>query len=123
MIRRPPRSTRTDTLFPYTTLFRSSPNCPTPSSRPAHAMALQGTAGRRNTNTHGRADSRKRSVANRQAGNSARPHLMTTKRSEERRVGKECVSTCSSPRSPYHEKKKERETREGNKANIKHRER
>src|SRR3546814_5354813 len=26
MIRRPPRSTRTDTLFPYTTLFRSSCN-------------------------------------------------------------------------------------------------
>src|SRR3546814_8831984 len=25
MIRRPPRSTRTDTLFPYTTLFRSTP--------------------------------------------------------------------------------------------------
>src|SRR3546814_10762367 len=25
MIRRPPRSTRTDTLFPYTTLFRSIP--------------------------------------------------------------------------------------------------
>src|SRR3546814_19656796 len=28
MIRRPPRSTRTDTLFPYTTLFRSyRPGC------------------------------------------------------------------------------------------------
>src|SRR3546814_5075597 len=28
MIRRPPRSTRTDTLFPYTTLFRSPlPRC------------------------------------------------------------------------------------------------
>src|SRR3546814_15365038 len=26
MIRRPPRSTRTDTLFPYTTLFRSIPS-------------------------------------------------------------------------------------------------
>src|SRR3546814_2868444 len=26
MIRRPPRSTRTDTLFPYTTLFRSLSN-------------------------------------------------------------------------------------------------
>src|SRR3546814_9812942 len=26
MIRRPPRSTRTDTLFPYTTLFRADPN-------------------------------------------------------------------------------------------------
>src|SRR3546814_12696243 len=25
MLRRPPRSTRTDTLFPYTTLFRSHP--------------------------------------------------------------------------------------------------
>src|SRR3546814_10936847 len=30
MIRRPPRSTRTDTLFPYTTLFRS----PQPPERP-----------------------------------------------------------------------------------------
>src|SRR3546814_8158860 len=28
MIRRPPRSTRTDTLFPYTTLFRSLPGIP-----------------------------------------------------------------------------------------------
>src|SRR3546814_3432390 len=28
MIRRPPRSTRTDTLFPYTTLFRSAPEFP-----------------------------------------------------------------------------------------------
>src|SRR3546814_8159742 len=27
MIRRPPRSTRTDTLFPYTTLFRSERDC------------------------------------------------------------------------------------------------
>src|SRR3546814_2028579 len=27
MIRRPPRSTRTDTLFPYTTLFRSGAGC------------------------------------------------------------------------------------------------
>src|SRR3546814_5930088 len=27
MIRRPPRSTRTDTLFPYTTLFRSPAVC------------------------------------------------------------------------------------------------
>src|SRR3546814_11666141 len=33
MIRRPPRSTRTDTLFPYTTLFRSSPRGP---ARPPH---------------------------------------------------------------------------------------
>src|SRR3546814_8521991 len=30
MIRRPPRSTRTDTLFPYTTLFRSTQACRLP---------------------------------------------------------------------------------------------
>src|SRR3546814_9349322 len=30
MIRRPPRSTRTDTLFPYTTLFRSGPDSGAP---------------------------------------------------------------------------------------------
>src|SRR3546814_14690068 len=30
-------------------------------------------------------------------------------RSEERRVGKECVSTCRSRWSPYHEKKKKRQ--------------
>src|SRR3546814_3687560 len=34
MIRRPPRSTRTDTLFPYTTLFRSSPPLPGLPARP-----------------------------------------------------------------------------------------
>src|SRR3546814_19451933 len=35
MIRRPPRSTRTDTLFPYTTLFRS--NYPQLASQPRFA--------------------------------------------------------------------------------------
>src|SRR3546814_10118979 len=35
MIRRPPRSTRTDTLFPYTTLFRSAGGFPEVSRRTA----------------------------------------------------------------------------------------
>src|SRR3546814_3824501 len=42
MIRGPPRSTRTDTLFPYTTLFRSRPPilAPAPSrSRPGASAA------------------------------------------------------------------------------------
>src|SRR3546814_5226138 len=40
MIRRPPRSTRTDTLFPYTTLFRSQ-RWPRPGSgRATHHFAL-----------------------------------------------------------------------------------
>src|SRR3546814_12001407 len=46
MIRRPPRSTRTDTLFPYTTLFRSSAG-----QHGRHAdifsRALDGSTGRR----------------------------------------------------------------------------
>src|SRR3546814_1017561 len=49
MIRRPPRSTRTDTLFPYTTLFRSQvrqhrqlhPACTTvPRSRMPHQSII-----------------------------------------------------------------------------------
>src|SRR3546814_12710141 len=39
MIRRPPRSTRTDTLFPYTTLFRSC--------RPTQLLHPEDTAGHR----------------------------------------------------------------------------
>src|SRR3546814_4510055 len=40
MIRRPPRSTRTDTLFPYTTLFRSG------QARSPPAAALRACRGR-----------------------------------------------------------------------------
>src|SRR3546814_2580443 len=38
MIRRPPRSTRTNTLFPYTTLFRSDPEAELP-VQPARRVA------------------------------------------------------------------------------------
>src|SRR3546814_18682210 len=51
MIRRPPRSTRTDTLFPYTTLFRSMP-------RPRSALAM-----RRDGVTEGRGRSQHRTGA------------------------------------------------------------
>src|SRR3546814_7091937 len=44
MIRRPPRSTRTDTLFPYTTLFRSraEPNEHRPDPRGTPGLGRQG---------------------------------------------------------------------------------
>src|SRR3546814_3283680 len=49
MIRRPPRSTRTDTLFPYTTLFRSKllpssrqANIRSSATRPAASAGLSG---------------------------------------------------------------------------------
>src|SRR3546814_1256166 len=55
MIRRPPRSTRTDTLFPYTTLFRS------PRRGPAHPQGERlglpdGHARFRGSDVHGRPD-------------------------------------------------------------------
>src|SRR3546814_7292077 len=46
MIRRPPRSTRTDTLFPYTTLFRS-PGSRSPGHRPRRCRERAATAGGR----------------------------------------------------------------------------
>src|SRR3546814_15179896 len=42
MIRRPPRSTRTDTLIPYTTLFRSPPEGPPPDRQGAGDGRLAG---------------------------------------------------------------------------------
>src|SRR3546814_3110178 len=43
MIRRPPRSTRTDTLFPYTTLFRSHFEIRIAGPFGAGAVAISGT--------------------------------------------------------------------------------
>src|SRR3546814_1822242 len=54
MIRRPPRSTRTDTLFPYTTLFRSLDDEVevSPHGRAAHGR--DGRSGRTGTAAHPR---------------------------------------------------------------------
>src|SRR3546814_4889105 len=49
MIRRPPRSTRTDTLFPYTTLFRSlKPNRPASASAPTAKARPPASKGEKN---------------------------------------------------------------------------
>src|SRR3546814_11590618 len=127
MIRRPPRSTLTDTLLPYTTLFRSAG----PDTEILPSIAYCGAAPAR----------RQATVADRPWVDGARPAVAaiselpvpivaltrpgsaipcansaawlspsTTRigvpRSEERRVGKECVSTCRSRWSPVHYKKK-----------------
>src|SRR3546814_16400550 len=124
MIRRPPRATRTYTLFPYTTLFRSAhAKCESAeheaavdlgSRWQAHSVAQDrlGSLGR--TRKHQRADhyrtahhERKRRVPISGQVQEAE-HLPRiaharqdeSKRSEERRVGKECVSTCRSRWSP-----------------------
>src|SRR3546814_3719293 len=41
MIRRPPISTRTDTLFPYTTLFRSASRSRLASARPCRCVDIR----------------------------------------------------------------------------------
>src|SRR3546814_13092631 len=109
MIRRPPRSTRTATLFPYTTLFRSGgsaalvPHALHLGDRPADGgglrLPLLQPAGGGDA---GAADlGRDRPVRLFRLWLSQEP-ARPRHRSEERRVGKECVSTCRSRWSPYH---------------------
>src|SRR3546814_10169463 len=66
MIRRPPRSTRTDTLFPYTTLFRST-GSPSSSER---AWALRRAAAK---SVPGSAQTGRRRVRRRQRAGSGSP--------------------------------------------------
>src|SRR3546814_19640262 len=60
MIRRPPRSTRTDTLFPYTTLFRSGPGAKGVSSHVRVILIWAGSGARLNARPrhHSRKDNR-----------------------------------------------------------------
>src|SRR3546814_18302080 len=104
MIRRPPRSTRTDTRFPYTTLFRSP-------GQVSHIRVVVrfvpvdiGTVEIQHAVVW--PDD---SMLNFNRSNIYRyeTHYHTNVtylawRSEERRVGKACVSTCRSRWSPYH---------------------
>src|SRR3546814_11357887 len=114
MTRRPPRSTLTDTLFPYTTLFRSAADrrtCARHPRRPCGAGAerqLRLCADR----------AIRAGAADRPAQQPCHPDRLVPRlhrglllaaaeallrtRSEERRVGKECVSTCISRWTPYH---------------------
>src|SRR3546814_3351258 len=52
MLRRPPRFTRTDTLFPYTTLFRST-NTPTVKEEPKTETSSKPQGGRGKNSRHG----------------------------------------------------------------------
>src|SRR3546814_16855717 len=125
MMRRPPRSTRTDTLFPYTTPFRSAAvvdraTLVLGSCDGDHAVRLDpagGLASRQSgIGRSGRGDEGA-GPANRRAGDHPSfddvgvhdlgggpcDHV----RSAERRLGKECVSTCRSRWSPYHKTQKQ----------------
>src|SRR3546814_4018941 len=75
MIRRPPRSTRTDTLFPYTTLFRSARDRQKGESQgQARARGCRGTRpGQRRIERH-RPDGRLESLGRGQEKNGCERH-------------------------------------------------
>src|SRR3546814_12958070 len=104
MIRRPPRPTRTDTLFPYTTLLRSI-------FVATEALGGNGSASGSSLIEVSLTGERKRVLVDptlpaRMVRPIASPDgnrlVYSFGKSEERRVGKECVSTCRSRWSPYH---------------------
>src|SRR3546814_20262917 len=120
MIRRPPRSTRTDTLFPYTTLFRSQGADAVFTCVGADADLQQVVLGKDGALAAMRPGAVlvdhttvSAKIARRLAEEAASKGLLAVdapvsggqagaERSAERRVGKECVSTCRSRWSPYH---------------------
>src|SRR3546814_19916990 len=99
MLPRPPRSTRTDTLCPYTTLFRSQGQCARADF--LHDASAADVAGHHNVMAVG-VKSRQLRVVDVQVMRNGEISQRLEGRSEERRVGKECVSTCRSRWSPYH---------------------
>src|SRR3546814_15856973 len=113
MIRRPPGSTRTDTLFPYTKLFGSydDPNCARGSlrkktSNPPLYACRSGSRGNYSWTTptcsEGQLSTDQQYCTVTTNGYSDTLADVAMKSSEERRVGKACVSTCRSRWSPYH---------------------
>src|SRR3546814_19581982 len=104
MTRRPPRSTRTDTLFPYTTLFRSPAPLRLESRFRSNIAAVRrGHQTLQVIRSHVRHSEEKvRGSSNTICRMSFLESLPVAVRSEERRVGHECVSTCRYRRSSYH---------------------
>src|SRR3546814_19611787 len=112
MIRRPPRSTRTDTLFPYTTLFRSvrTPYILPLPCRSKHPSSGQNFFSFKFCNFPKLTELGEIHPLQNYCGKLGFTTLgviFATISSEDRRVGKECVRTCRSRWSPFHEKKKQ----------------
>src|SRR3546814_13011073 len=116
MTRRPPRSTRTDTLFPDTTLFRSNylsdaegfdlrmmVECAKVSREIFAQPAFDPYRGAPIFPARdGLSDAELADFIRAKAETVYHPVGTCRLRSEERRVGKECVSTCRSRWSPDH---------------------
>src|SRR3546814_20808641 len=124
MIRRPPRSTRTDTLFPYTTLFRSDQDGEPGLGRQRQqaedavigeesAILERAERGEVDRNQKLRQADRLPGPGRGEPSGMGEDRLRADKqaelrggRSEERSVGKEWFSTCRSRWARYQSKKK-----------------
>src|SRR3546814_17148908 len=113
MIRRPPRSTRTDTLFPYTTLFRAYDRHLRHDSarRPVivgHLLEVVSDLYHYRDRLAGGGLAFEPWAGQAPARVAGYRHVVENRtprfpeRSEERRGGKECVSTCRSRWVPSH---------------------
>src|SRR3546814_19876599 len=126
MIRRPPRSTRTVTLCPYTTLFRSIISCSCCCRRVYKSLFASDEIVVEEYRWRSACIGcdKNKSCSDRCCRSGTSKHRIQTisyhpvwsflltiaiiaqnrdeTRSTERRVGKECVSTCRSRCSPYH---------------------
>src|SRR3546814_12010875 len=105
MIRRPPRTKRTDTLFHYTTVFRcrlERDKCHGRNERQAERYSQQGCRQSQARERRRGSTQRRKSAGSERRRPKAEGQSQGRYRSEERRVGKECVSTCRYGWSPYH---------------------
>src|SRR3546814_11618777 len=112
MIRRPPRSTRTDTLFPYTTLFRSSASRATGSTiaqcliqsceRLVAAGQTQAKPARIIIEWTGQDGMARKIIEENGCLLGLDQAEERAVRSEERRVGKACDRTCRTRWSTYY---------------------
>src|SRR3546814_20078029 len=114
MIRRPPRSTRTDTLFPYTTLFRSfvhefskplpgGVTCSFDLRDDLKSLSGYAIVGQRHFTVDSGGPVARAVLPSRYGSDIEEDQvfLVASNRPEERRVGKEWVSTCRSRWAPY----------------------
>src|SRR3546814_14521113 len=120
MMRRPPSSTRTDTLFPYPTLFRSvrrgaggvdggQPVGALDAVLRARLLDVGGGDAQVAVVGDARLDDLPQAVVEEEVPPADARDVL---RSEERRVGKECVSTCRSRWSTDHSNNKKDKTNE-----------
>src|SRR3546814_14879907 len=115
MIRRPPISTRTDTLFPYTTLFRSLLHGFVPVYGNSSSVLvsccgnMKRDGGRPRKTAFGNVAHLEHFSAlvvfvqqvDNAFGGGCKCSVRIGNRSDERRVGKECVRTCRASGWPY----------------------